>query len=242
MMGLKIIGAGFAAAPERIRLSWRLRELGFAPCYHMVEVFTHAGHSERWEAAARRQPTGALSLQTTRPASTGRSAISGANSNAFPTRKSSRLNATRKAGTRAFPRRSSISCAAIRRARPIRSASRRWRWQYPLSSATRRPGNRYDKQHDRCLSPPQRDRENAKRRKTGCLSMTPQGWKPLCDFLGVPVRAMPFPEVNTGEDFPQLQPQSRSRRSLSMALKVIGAGLGRNGDDVAQIRAPADRL
>jgi hypothetical protein len=28
-----------------------------------------------------------------------------------------------------------------------------------------------------------------------------KGWKPLCDFLGVPVPETPYPETNTTEEF-----------------------------------------
>ena len=51
-MGLKVIGAGFGRTGTH-SLKIALEMLGFAPCYHMVEVFTHAGHSEAWEEAAR---------------------------------------------------------------------------------------------------------------------------------------------------------------------------------------------
>src|SRR5262249_26782272 len=51
-MGLKVIGAGFGRTGTH-SLKIALEMLGFAPCYHMVEVFTHPGHSEAWEAAAR---------------------------------------------------------------------------------------------------------------------------------------------------------------------------------------------
>src|SRR5580765_7906395 len=50
-MSLKVIGAGFGRTGTH-SLKIALEMLGFAPCYHMVEVFTHAGHSEAWEAAA----------------------------------------------------------------------------------------------------------------------------------------------------------------------------------------------
>ena len=30
---------------------------------------------------------------------------------------------------------------------------------------------------------------------------TPQGWQPLCDFLGVPVPDAPFPKTNSTEEF-----------------------------------------
>jgi len=30
---------------------------------------------------------------------------------------------------------------------------------------------------------------------------TPQGWEPLCAFLGVPVPDVPFPKTNSTEEF-----------------------------------------
>jgi hypothetical protein len=33
-----------------------LEQLGFGPCYHMVELFEHPEHVERWEAATRGEP------------------------------------------------------------------------------------------------------------------------------------------------------------------------------------------
>jgi hypothetical protein len=33
-----------------------LEELGYGPCYHMVELFEHPDHVERWEAAVRDEP------------------------------------------------------------------------------------------------------------------------------------------------------------------------------------------
>jgi len=33
-----------------------LEELGFGPCYHMIELFQHPEHVERWEAAVRGDP------------------------------------------------------------------------------------------------------------------------------------------------------------------------------------------
>src|ERR1700733_3256157 len=51
-MSLKVIGAGFGRTGT-FSLRVALEMLGFAPCYHMVEVFSHPGHSEAWEEAAR---------------------------------------------------------------------------------------------------------------------------------------------------------------------------------------------
>jgi hypothetical protein len=53
--GLTIIGAGFGRTGT-LSLKAALEELGFGPCYHMVELIHHPEHLERWEAAARGEP------------------------------------------------------------------------------------------------------------------------------------------------------------------------------------------
>ncbi|GAC1631392.1 MAG: hypothetical protein NVS4B11_31660 [Ktedonobacteraceae bacterium] len=50
--GLKVIGAGFGRTGTS-SLKAALEELGFGPCYHMVEVFNNAGDAAYWEAAYR---------------------------------------------------------------------------------------------------------------------------------------------------------------------------------------------
>jgi hypothetical protein len=49
---LQIIGAGFGRTGTS-SLKVALEELGFAPCYHMLEVATHPEHSALWLAADR---------------------------------------------------------------------------------------------------------------------------------------------------------------------------------------------
>lgn len=49
---LKIIGAGFGRTGT-LSMKVALEELGFGPCYHMREVFSHPGHAALWEAAAK---------------------------------------------------------------------------------------------------------------------------------------------------------------------------------------------
>src|SRR5438445_3149273 len=53
--GLKVIGAGFGRTGT-LSLKAALEELGFGPCYHMVEVFNHPEDTAQWEAAARGEP------------------------------------------------------------------------------------------------------------------------------------------------------------------------------------------
>jgi len=48
---MQIIGAGFGRTGT-MSLTAALEQLGFDPCYHMLEVFKHPSHIKRWQAAA----------------------------------------------------------------------------------------------------------------------------------------------------------------------------------------------
>ncbi len=50
--GLKVIGAGFGRTGT-LSVKMALEELGVGPCYHMTEVFQHPEHFSQWEAATR---------------------------------------------------------------------------------------------------------------------------------------------------------------------------------------------
>lgn len=52
---MKVIGAGFGRTGT-MSLKVALEELGFGPCYHMIEVFEHPEHAPLWEAAWRGEP------------------------------------------------------------------------------------------------------------------------------------------------------------------------------------------
>ena len=54
-MPLSVIGAGFGRTGT-MSLKLALEQLGFGPCYHMVEVFKHPEFSAYWEAAADGKP------------------------------------------------------------------------------------------------------------------------------------------------------------------------------------------
>jgi sulfotransferase family protein len=53
--GLKVIGAGFGRTGT-FSLKIALEELGFGPCYHMIEVPDKPGATEQWDAIARGAP------------------------------------------------------------------------------------------------------------------------------------------------------------------------------------------
>jgi hypothetical protein len=46
-MTLKVIGAGFGRTGT-MSMKDALEQLGFAPCYHMIETYRHSGHVEAW--------------------------------------------------------------------------------------------------------------------------------------------------------------------------------------------------
>jgi hypothetical protein len=52
---MEIIGAGFGRTGT-MSLKVALEQLGYGPCYHMVELFEHPEHVEQWEAAVRGEP------------------------------------------------------------------------------------------------------------------------------------------------------------------------------------------
>jgi hypothetical protein len=54
-MPIKVIGAGLGRTGT-LSLKLALEELGFARCYHMVEVLAHPDDARIWDAAARGQP------------------------------------------------------------------------------------------------------------------------------------------------------------------------------------------
>ena len=54
-MSLEVIGAGFGRTGT-MSLKVALEELGFGPCYHMIEVFEHPQHVSLWEAPIRGEP------------------------------------------------------------------------------------------------------------------------------------------------------------------------------------------
>ena len=53
-MALQVIGAGLGRTGT-LSLKGALEELGFGPCYHMIELLTHPEQISYWEAASRRE-------------------------------------------------------------------------------------------------------------------------------------------------------------------------------------------
>lgn len=54
-MTIEVIGAGFGRTGTT-SLKAALEQLGFGPCYHMIEHPEHPEHVEKWETAVRGKP------------------------------------------------------------------------------------------------------------------------------------------------------------------------------------------
>jgi len=202
-MSLKIIGAGFGRTGT-MSLKIALEQLGFAPCYHMVEVFTHPGHSEHWEAAARGRPVDWIAFLAAYKA-----AID------WPTchfwRQIAQAHPDAKIILTMRDPESwykSIAQTIFEFLRdgaedeivdPVRLAQHK---MVRLIVKEQTFGNSFEKEH--VLDVYRRHCESVKRTAPPDRLLVydvAQGWDPLCAALGVPVPQTPFPRTNTTEDF-----------------------------------------
>jgi hypothetical protein len=202
-MSLEVIGAGFGRTGTH-SLKIALEMLGFAPCYHMVEVFTHPGHSEAWEEAAR---SGKFDWSTLLGGY--KAAVDWPSSYfwrelmvAYPDAKVILTERDAEAWYK------SISNTIFEfmsrdvdpsKLDPIRAAQRKM-GKYIVNERTF--GNRLDKEH--VLDVYRQNSAEVKREvPKGKLLVydAPEGWAPLCEFLGVPVPDAPYPLTNTTEEF-----------------------------------------
>ena len=93
-----------------------------------------------------------------------------------------------------------------------------------------------DRLHDRDVLIPAFNRHNEEVKRTIppdrlLVYEVSQGWEPLCNFLGVPVPATPFPRVNSRDEMKTLMSQGRDANApLDPAVlrEVIKARLGRS--------------
>jgi hypothetical protein len=202
-MSLKVIGAGFGRTGTH-SLKIALEMLGFAPCYHMVEVFSHPGHSEMWEEAAlgRAIDWKAL-LEPYKAAVDWPSSYFWRELAAlYPEAKIILTERDAEAWYKSISQ--TIFDFMMRevddsKLDPVHRAQRKMGRTIVAEKVF---GGRFDKQH--VIDVYRRNGEAVRREVPPERLLefdAPQGWKPLCDFLGVPVPDAPFPLTNTTEEF-----------------------------------------
>jgi hypothetical protein len=201
-MSLKIIGAGFGRTGTH-SLKLALEQLGLAPCYHMAEVFSHPGHAGQWDAIARGGKPDWDKLLAGYQAGVD-----------WPlchfwrelteTYPNARIILTER-DAEGWYRSIADTIFEFMARDPAAIPDPERRAQAEMATyivADRTFGNNTDKQH--VIDVYRRHNEAVKReapRDRLLVYDVPQGWGPLCEFLGVPVPAVPFPKTNSTEDF-----------------------------------------
>ena len=206
-MTLKVIGAGFGRTGT-LSLKSALDELGLGPCYHMVETRAHPEHDTMWLALANGD------------ASDWRPMLEGyASTVDWPTtyfwkqlaaeNPDAKIILTlrdpdawyRSAAATIFARMLEFEALRSDPAAVVDEARRR-HMEMVNTIVEKTFGGSLDKAH--AIQVFNAHNEGVRRSVPSerLLVYEPgEGWEPLCDFLGLPVPATPYPKVNTTGDF-----------------------------------------
>jgi hypothetical protein len=213
-MSLNVIGAGFGRTGT-LSLKLALEQLGFGPCYHMVEVMARPDHDTQWLALARGET------------SDWRPMLAGFNATVdWPTtyfwRELAADNPSAKiilslrdpqawyasAAATIFARMLEFEAlrAEARRAggggEAIDPARRRHMEMVNAIIVDRTFGGSLDEANAIAVFTAHNDAVRRAVAPDGLLVYEPgQGWEPLCRFLGVAVPDTPYPQVNSAGDF-----------------------------------------
>jgi hypothetical protein len=227
---VKVIGAGFGRTGTA-SLKSALEELGFGPCYHMMEVFEHPEHADFWETVWRGEPVnwdkvlGGYEATVDWPACTFYGEFMERNPEAKvllsvrdPERWYESMRSTiyelTKLSTRSLFSRVSLALLAFFRfgtftIRPLQMGE-----QIGLQGTFE--GKFEDKRH--AIEVFNRHNEEVKRRvpKERLLVYdVKEGWGPLCEFLGVEEPDKPFPRLNDAAEV----------QRLILAVRVFSVGI-----------------
>ena len=207
-MTLKVIGAGFGRTGT-LSLKSALEELGLGPCYHMVETRAHPEHDAMWLALARGEATDwrpmlkGYASTVDWPTTYFWKDLAAANPDAKIILTLRDPEAWyRSAAATIFARMLEFEALRADPADAVDAARRRHMEMVNTIVVEKTFGGRSTRRmRSKCSTLTMR-RCAARCRTKGCLSMNRgEGWEPLCDFLGLPVPAAPYPKVNTTDDF-----------------------------------------
>jgi hypothetical protein len=194
-MTLKVIGAGFGRTGT-LSLKLALEQLGFGPCYHMVEVFKNPAAAQWWIDAADGRPDWAkifagYNSTVDWPSCTYYAELA----DAYP---DARVILTERDPEAWF---TSTQNTIFPNAAPPDTDK-------PFDQMFRKVvGRLFDncmREHDHVIDVFKRHNADVRRRVPAerlLVYEVAQGWEPLCRFLGVPVPATPMPQTNSTEEF-----------------------------------------
>jgi hypothetical protein len=195
-MTLSVIGAGYGRTGT-LSLKLALEQLGFGPCYHMMEVFKDPQAPGLWEAAAAGRPDWETIFERYR------STVDWPNATFY------------KELADAYPEAKVV--LTVRDPNDWYASTQATIFKNDIDPATDNPFLRmvgkviYDlfdrRMHDKDHVISVYEAHNARVQavipaERLLVYQVTEGWAPLCDFLGVPVPTGPMPKVNAREDFP----------------------------------------
>ncbi len=194
-MTLTVIGAGFGRTGT-MSLKLALEQLGFGPCYHMIEVFQNPQAPQWWIDAADGKPDwnkifDGYNACVDWPGATFYASLA----DTFPEAK---VILTQRDSEAWFH---STQATIFPRATPPDTDA-------PFDQMFRKVvGTLFDnrmREHDHVIDVFERHNEQVQRRIAPdrlLVYRIEQGWEPLCAFLGVDTPDSPMPKTNTTEDF-----------------------------------------
>lgn len=229
-MPLKVVGAGFGRTGT-MSLKVALEELGFGPCYHMIELFGHPEHAALWEAASQGKPVDWEEIFSGYRATTDWPACSFYRelTKRYPDAKV--ILTVRDPGrwyestyNTIYGLRSLISSPVFRLAAPLRPGlGRAARMNDRLIWQDTFGGSLEDRQH--AIEVFERHNDEVKKYvppERLLVYEVKEGWGPLCEFLGVEIPDKPFPHLNDADTFRRT---IRVRLALALAAPIVAAAL-----------------
>jgi hypothetical protein len=206
-MALEVIGAGFGRTGT-LSLKLALEQLGFAPCYHMVEVFSHPGHAAVWDKAARSEAVDWDALFAGYRAGVDWPICHFWREMSVQYPQAKFILTERDAESWYASISKTIFETLHREADASDPARREQRKMIDYLIAEKTFPKGLDKDH--AIAVYKRHNQEVKDTLPSSRLLVfdaPQGWAPLCEFLNVPVPAAPFPKTNSTEEF-----RARSKR------------------------------
>jgi hypothetical protein len=218
-MSLKVIGAGFGRTGT-LSLKLALEQLGFAPCYHMIETGRRPEHDALWLAIARGESGDWRSILEGYAACVDWPGVSIWKSLVAANPQAKVILTVRD------PQRWYASAASTIFARMQDFANTLARGDADTADPARRThmamvnrivvdnsfGGSLDKAH--AIAVFNAHNEEVRRTvppKRLLVYESGEGWDSLCAFLGVPKPQAPYPKVNSTEDFAtQFPPRTRT--------------------------------
>lgn len=201
-MALKVIGAGFGRTGT-LSLKLALEKLGFDKCYHMMEVFEHRDHLSQWSKLQAGQTIDFDQLFEGYQAS-----VDWPSCNFWREQLANYPDARVILSTR-DPERwyDSVmntiypsSSAAAAAEDPVRASFGKWSHEIIWDAVF--DGRMADREHVINVFVKHNEAVRKEVPADRLLEFeAAEGWEPLCEFLGAPVPAEPYPRVNTTEEF-----------------------------------------